>query len=260
LPRELAVLKEEIYSCKYVLVIYTPNLCSLPGFSSATPDDTPVHPIQCRRIVADGELDQVIEQVDLSSEANANPPLMDDELAALDRYPDLTTNQALQAMERERKNAGERWPTGYYPFPYQREHLHETSRSRGPHDHARPVRADVKDFMEKIDQLVHILLPDDHQRVDDLDLSTVETELDGQKIVVDVLAGLAGGAAAAAGDGGVRARGVPKLKNKLRNALPQDPLERAKEIKRLRDDIIAKRKEKKDAQDAELHAKDKEDA
>jgi protein OS-9 len=49
---------KEIDTCKYVVVIHSPHLCSLPGFRPQTADDIVPVPIRCREIVTDDEFER----------------------------------------------------------------------------------------------------------------------------------------------------------------------------------------------------------
>ncbi|KAL1407316.1 Protein OS-9 [Vanrija albida] len=52
---------KEITTCQYVVVIHSPNLCSLPGFRPSSSDHIVPAPIRCRQVVSDEEMDDWLD-------------------------------------------------------------------------------------------------------------------------------------------------------------------------------------------------------
>lgn len=245
---------KEVSTCKYVLVIYTPNLCSLPGFSTSTPDDTPVHAIQCRRIIPDGEIKGYIESLDDFQTEEERVEM--DELAALEDYPGVDGEQtpSKRVVEEGGEAQGYRFPFGYYPG-YSMHEGRIFARDLGTEE--------IEQLAVEMEQLVDILT----QQVG-LDDAAAAENID---LVRQRLKDAIGGGGLNRQEAIQRAVPVPemkkkweknelpldhgggpgevsKLKNKLNDVLSKDPKVREEQIGKLREEIMAKKRAKADGE------------
>lgn len=81
---------KEIDICKYVMVIHSPHLCSLPGFRPQTADDIVPAPIRCREVVDDDEF----------TRWETEPHVFEDEEARL-RLPDRPAEVNAEALAQQ---------------------------------------------------------------------------------------------------------------------------------------------------------------
>ncbi len=240
---EVSLIESDIAtSCKYVLVIYTPNLCSLPGFSSSTPDDTPIHPIHCRRIIPDGEIEAYVDSFDHSSSEDGLADSMD-ELTSLETHSEMQEEQATERVEEDRKVLSYRFPTGYYPgYSANEPRIYEEPEWTV---HGVEVKVDLEAGEDGEDG------PDQWAFEREIREALQQAVPEVEKQLKDLMENLR----STRSPGGTP-QDVPKLKNTLNDMLSKDPKVREEQIAKLREENIAKKKAKGEERRNQLDAKD----